>query len=118
MDLKDVLLSTFKGRIWVLNTLVTMAMAAGNSTKTPKDNSQFLTDEMVTGLCMGFGFIVGLITFICIIWCLCCGSGCRKSNEKKGRVGPSPSPGRTAPSTRSTTANTYSTGGRSQSRRS
>ncbi|KAK3093646.1 hypothetical protein FSP39_018384, partial [Pinctada imbricata] len=68
----------------------------------------FFTDDMVTGLCAGFGFFAGLIIIICLIWCFCCGDGCGK-DDKKRKVGPTQPPWKSRDESRVTTANTTST---------
>lgn len=91
----------------LMQILLAKDVFASNSTDV--STNTFLSGDMLTGLLAGFGFFIGLISFICICWCCCCGNGCSNSETDKRRVGPSPPPWRSRPNTRATTANTVST---------
>ncbi|KAK3610945.1 hypothetical protein CHS0354_016707 [Potamilus streckersoni] len=95
----------------ILHYLLDLTKGVNGTTNSTnqKDNSAYFSSQMLTGVLAGVGFFIGLLIFVCVAWQCCCGDACdkKKSATKKKvvmkkRVGPSPP--RSEPATRSTTA--------------
>ncbi|KAK3799267.1 hypothetical protein RRG08_054393 [Elysia crispata] len=73
--------------LWVLVT--EPAMSASNSSSTTNSNSES-DGSMMKGLLAGLGGFVGLIVFICLLWCCCCSddNSCQCSASCFGKKGP------------------------------